>query len=352
MRILQGVLAHYYEKSASQNVFLLDCCWLQGRLKTTLKKCIRHFFGGKTVYDIIIIGAGPAGLTAAVYARRAEKTVLVIEKDTFGGQITHSPRVENYPGFVEISGNELADRMIEQAFEQGAIIELDEVTKIEGTPGDYTVKGLSKEYKGRSVIIASGSHHRRLGLDGEQRLTGSGVSYCAVCDGAFFRGQRVAVVGGGNSALQDAILLSEGCEKLYIVQNLPYLTGEEKLQKILMGRSNVEIITSSVVDRLVGNQELRMIEITNTESGERRAIEVEGMFVCIGQQPENEPFADVVRLDKRGYITADEGCVPYGSPEGIFVAGDCRTKEIRQVTTATADGAVAALAAVKFIDEL
>ena len=304
------------------------------------------------MYDIIIIGAGPAGLTAAIYARRAEKSVLVIEKETFGGQITSSPKVENYPGFVDISGNELADRLIEQALTQGAMIELDCVTKIEGTSGDFTVKCEYKDFKARAVIIAAGSHHRHLGIEGEERLTGSGVSYCAVCDGAFFRGQRVAVIGGGNSALQDAVLMADGCEKIYIVQNLSFLTGEEKLQKILKEKPNVEIITSSVVSKLIGNESLRAIEIKNTENGEERMLEVEGMFVCIGQAPENQPFADVVELDGRGYITADEGCVPYGSPEGIFVAGDCRTKEIRQVTTATADGAVAALAACRFIDEM
>ena len=304
------------------------------------------------MYDIIIIGAGPAGLTAAVYARRAEKSVLVIEKDTFGGQITHSPRVENYPGFVEISGAELADRLLEQVAEQGAMIELDEVVGIEGVPGDFTVKGLGGEYKSRAVIIATGSRHRHLGLEDEERLVGNGISYCAVCDGAFYRGSRVAVIGGGNSALQDAVLLSEGCEKVYLIQNLPYLTGEERLQKILRNRPNVEIITSSVVDRLVGGKELRMIEITNTDSGDRYAIEVEGMFVCIGQQPENEPFANRVELNQWGYIEAGEDCMPTGSAEGIFVAGDCRSKMIRQVTTATADGAVAALAAVRFIDSM
>ncbi|MBO7196006.1 MAG: FAD-dependent oxidoreductase [Clostridia bacterium] len=304
------------------------------------------------MYDIIIIGAGPAGLTAAIYARRAEKQVLVIEKDTFGGQITHSPRVENYPGFSSVSGNELADRLIEQTIEQGAMIELDEVTGIEGTPGDYTVKGVAKDYKARAVIIASGSHHRRLGLDGEERLTGEGISYCAVCDGAFYRGQTVAVIGGGNSALQDAVMLSDGCEKVYVVQNLPYLTGEERLQKILADRPQVEIICSSVVERLVGNESLRAIEILNTESGERRSLSIDGMFVAIGQCPENEPFASVTELNGAGYITADESCVPVGSPDGIFAAGDCRTKSVRQVTTATADGAVAALAAIRFIDSL
>lgn len=304
------------------------------------------------MYDIIIIGAGPAGLTAAIYARRAEKSVLVIEKDTFGGQITSSPKVENYPGFTQISGNELADRLIEQTISHGAMIELDRVVGIEGTPGDFTVKGEYKEYKGKSVIIAAGSHHRKLGIEGEERLTGMGVSYCAVCDGAFFRGQTVAVIGGGNTALQDAVLLSDGCEKVYIVQNLPYLTGESRLQKILADRPNVEIICSSVVSRLVGTDSLRMIEIKNTESGDEYALKVDGMFVCIGQAPENEPFTSVAPIDERGYITAGEDCRPTGAPDGIFVAGDCRTKTVRQVTTATADGATAALAAIKFLEEI
>ena len=304
------------------------------------------------MYDIIIIGAGPAGLTAAIYARRAEKSVLVIEKDTFGGQITSSPKVENYPGFLDISGNELADRLIEQTISHGAMIELDEVTKIEGSLGDFNVICASKSYQARTVIIAAGSHHRRLGIEGEERLTGSGISYCAVCDGAFFRGQRVAVIGGGNSALQDAVLLSDGCEKVYIVQNLPYLTGEGRLQKILSERPNVEIIYSSVVSRIVGNESLRSVEIKNTENGEERSLIVEGMFVAIGQAPENEPFSDVVSLDKWGYITSGESCVPDGAPRGIFVAGDCRTKNVRQVTTATADGATAALNAIRILDEM
>ena len=304
------------------------------------------------MYDIIIIGAGPAGLTAAIYARRADKSVLVIEKETFGGQITSSPKVENYPGFLEVSGNELADRLIEQVFAQGGGIELDTVTAIEGETGNYTVKGESKDYQAKAVIIAAGSHHRKLGIEGEERLTGSGVSYCAVCDGAFFRGQTVAVIGGGNSALQDAVLLSDGCEKVYIVQNLAYLTGEERLRKIIAERPNVEIIYSSVVEKLVGNESLTSIEILNTENGERRSLKVDGMFVCIGQAPENKPFENRVSLDSYGYITADESCVPEGGDGGIFVAGDCRTKSVRQVTTAVSDGATAALAACRFIDEL
>ena len=305
----------------------------------------------KNFYDVVVIGGGPAGLTAAVYARRAEKSVLIIEKESFGGQITKSPRVENYPGFTEISGNELADKFLEQIMVQGAEIELDEVTGIEGGIGDYTVIGATKSYKTKTVILATGAHHRKLGIDGESRLEGQGISYCAVCDGAFFRGGVVAVIGGGNSALQDALLLSDGCEKVYIVQNLPYLTGEERLQNMLRERPNVEIILSSVVDKLLGNESLRGIEISNTESGERRGLTVDGMFVCIGQKPENEAFKNVVSLDERGYVIAGENCET-ASDGGIFVAGDCRTKSIRQVTTATADGAVAALAACRAVDTL
>ena len=304
---------------------------------------------GKTLYDIVIIGAGPAGLTAAIYARRAEKSVLIIEKDSFGGQITHSPRVENYPGFNEISGNELADKLLGQVMNLGAEIELDEIVGIEGTLGAYTIIGNTKNYEAKAVIIATGAHHRKLGLPGENRLEGQGISYCAVCDGAFFKGRSVAVIGGGNSALQDAVLLSDGCEKVYIIQNLAFLTGEESLQKIINQRPNVEIIYSSVVDKLIGNETLRAIEISNTETGERRSITLDGMFVCIGQKPENEAFSKNVSLDERGYIIAGEDCTPERAG-GIFVAGDCRTKSIRQVTTAVADGAVAALAACRVLD--
>ena len=246
------------------------------------------------MYDIIVVGAGPAGLTAALYARRAEKSVLVIEKDTFGGQITHSPRVENYPGFLEMSGNEFADKLIEQVFHQGAEIELDEVVGIEGVAGAYTVKGASKDYLAKSVIIASGSHHRRLGIEGEDKFTGEGISYCAVCDGAFYKGKTVAVIGGGNSALQDAVLLSESCPKVYVIQNLAFLTGETRLVNILEKRDNVEFIYSSVVRGIIGGDTFRGIDIENTETGAKTSLNVDGMFVAIGQVPENEPFASKV----------------------------------------------------------
>lgn len=302
------------------------------------------------MYDIIVIGAGPAGLTAALYARRAEKSVLIIEKSTFGGQITHSPRVENYPGFAVMSGTEFADKLVEQVLGQGAEIELDCVTGICGTKGDYTVKTEGGEYKSRAVIIATGSHHRQLGLDRENDFVGEGISYCAVCDGAFYKGKTVAVVGGGNTALQEAVMLSDLCRKVYIVQNLDFLTGEGMLIKDVEAKQNVSVILSHTVKEIIADDTFKGIVIQNGE--ETKELLVDGVFVAIGQKPENEPFKDVVTLNDYGYIVSGENCLPETDYEGIFVAGDCRTKAIRQVTTATADGAVSALAACKFIDSL
>ncbi len=303
------------------------------------------------MYDIIVVGAGPAGLTAALYALRADKSVLVIEKETFGGQITYSPRVENYPGFSVMSGNEFAEKLIEQVSDQGAEIELDTVTGIEGEAGDFTVHGESGDYKAKAVIIAAGSKHRQLGLPKENELIGEGVSYCAVCDGAFYRGKTVAVIGGGNTALQEAIALSEGCTHVYIVQNLDFLTGEERLQKDIEQKNNITVILGKVVKELLGEGSMTGIVIADNE-GNSETLDVEGIFVAIGQKPENEPFKDVLDLDDWGYIISGEECVPQGAKKGIFVAGDCRTKKIRQVTTATGDGAVAALAACRLVDEL
>ena len=304
------------------------------------------------MYDIIIIGSGPAGLTAALYARRAEKRVLVIEKETFGGQITHSPRVENYPGFEEISGSELGERLLSQAMAQGAEIEFDRVVSIDGQPGSYTVKCDGCEKTARSVIIAAGSKHRTLGLPGEELYTGEGVSYCAVCDGAFYKGKTVAIIGGGNTALQEANMLADTAEKVYVVQNLPFFTGEQNLVKRLSERDNVEVILSTVVTEILGDGAFAGIKIKNTERGEERELLIDGMFVAIGQIPENEPFKNQVGLNSYGYVEAGEDCVPIGAKPGIFVAGDCRSKAIRQVTTATADGAVAALAASRFVDSI
>ena len=304
------------------------------------------------MFDIIVIGAGPAGMTAALYARRAEKSVLVIEKSTFGGQITHSPKVENYPGFQSTSGNELAAVFFEQIMAQGAEIELDTVTGIEGAPGNYTVVTEGGRFEAKSVIIATGSKHRTLGIDGEERYTGEGISYCAVCDGAFYKGRTVAVIGGGNSALVEAVMLSDLCKKVYVIQNLDFLTGEKKLQDALFKKSNVEFILSTVVTGIIGNDAFEGLSLKNEKTGEEMRLAVDGTFVAIGQVPENEPFKDRVTLNDYGYIVSDESCKPEGAMDGIFVAGDCRTKTVRQVTTATADGAAAALLASRFVDSL
>ena len=304
------------------------------------------------MYDIIIIGAGPAGLTAALYARRAEKSVLLIEKETFGGQITHSPRVENYPGFISMSGSELGEKLFEQVLSQGAEIELDTVTGISGKAGVLTVTCENSVHEGKAVIIATGSRHRNLGIENEEKFVGEGISYCAVCDGAFYKDKSVAVIGGGNSALQEAVLLSESCTHVTVIQNLPYLTGEPSLQNILAKRENVSFIYSTVVSGILGDNIFEGLLLRNTETGEETSLTVDGTFVCIGQVPENAAFANVVTLNDYGYVTAGENCLPESTLPGIFVAGDCRTKSIRQVTTATADGAVSALAACRYLDSL
>ena len=298
------------------------------------------------MYDIIIIGAGPAGLTAAVYARRAQKTVLVLEKETFGGQITHAPKVENYPGFLQMSGNEFAEKLLEQALHLEAEIELDEAKEIVDC-GDYKkVVCENATYEGKTVILAAGAKHRLLGVDREEEFTGAGVSYCAVCDGAFYADRIVAVIGGGNSALQEAVMLSELCRQVTLVQNLAFFTGEQRLLDILQQRDNVKFITNTVVDALQGDEVLNEITLKNTVTGEYTDLPVDGIFVAVGQEPENEAFASVVPLDEQGYVDADESC-EIGN--GIFVAGDCRKKRVRQIATAIGDGASAAVAACRYL---
>lgn len=297
------------------------------------------------MYDIIIIGGGPAGLTAAVYAKRANKSVLVIEKSTFGGQITFSPKVENIPGFVSLSGNEFAEKLVEQAMECGADVEMCEVLSI--VDGDIKkVVTDDGEFEGKTVIIATGAKHRLLGLEREEEFIGNGISFCAVCDGAFFKGKDVAVIGGGNSALQEAILLSDLAKKVYVVQNLDFLTGEKKLIEQLENKENVEIILGFVVNSLEGDGELSAINIKSDSNF--RNLKIDGMFIAIGLVPQNDMVKDIVLLDERGYVKSDENAKT--DKKGIFVAGDCRTKNIRQVATACADGAVAALAACDYLD--
>ncbi|MGN0546452.1 MAG: NAD(P)/FAD-dependent oxidoreductase [Acutalibacteraceae bacterium] len=302
------------------------------------------------MYDIIIIGAGPAGLTAALYALRADKSVLVLEKGTFGGQITFSPQIENYPGFNKMSGNEFADRLVDQVISQGAEIEMETVTAVKDNGKTKTVVTEDSEYEAKAVIIAVGVKHRQIGLPNENELVGEGVSYCAVCDGAFFKGQTVAVLGGGNSALQEAVLLSDGCKKVYVIQNLDYFTGEARLVEKLKDKDNVELITGTVISALNGEKSLKSLTLRKESDGSESELEVDGLFVAIGLIPNNEVFSEIAGLDEMGYIDSDESCLT--ATPGVFVAGDCRKKQIRQITTATADGSVAALAACRYIDSL
>ena len=300
------------------------------------------------MHDIIVVGAGPAGLTAAIYARRANKTVLVIEKSTFGGQTTYSPQIENYPGFVTMSGNEFADKLVEQVISQGADIEMETVLSVRDNGETKTVVTDKGEHEAKAVIIAVGVKHRQTGLPNENELVGRGISYCATCDGAFYRNKTVAVLGGGNSALQEAILLSGLCEKVIVIQNLDFLTGEAKLVEKIESKDNVEVITGTVITRLIGDDELNGLTLCKTASGEETDLKVDGLFVAIGLEPDNDRFAELAKLNEYGYFDSDESCTT--ATEGIFAAGDCRSKTIRQITTATADGAVAALAACKYID--
>ena len=298
------------------------------------------------VYDIIIIGGGPAGLTAATYGRRAGKSVLVLEKDAFGGQINWSPRVENFPSHISLTGVELGDMLLAQAMEQGADVELEEVSAVSLDGEIKRVSTLSgAEFEGRSLIIATGARPRMLGLEREAELVGSGVCFCAVCDGAFYKDMPVAVNGGGNSALQDAMLLSEKCSRVYLIHRRDSFRGEAKLLEALRNKDNVEFVLNASVAELLGETELTGIVVE--QEGQRRKIDVAGLFVAIGHKPDNGAFAALMELDEGGYALSGEDCRT--KTEGVFVAGDCRRKSVHQLTTAVADGSVAALAACNYL---
>ncbi len=302
--------------------------------------------------DIVIVGGGPAGMTAALYARRNGKSALVIEKNGFGGQITHSPRVENYPGIPQMSGNEFAEKLLDQILAQGAQIEMETVTGVEDRGESKTVHTLEGgRYDCRAVILACGVRHRTLGLEGEEALIGEGISFCAVCDGDFYAGREVCVAGGGNSALQEALLLSEKCSQVTVVQDLPVLTGEAALQEALRRRSNVRCLTGMRFLRLLTEDgALCGVEVQSRASGETQTLPCAGLFEAVGLLPENGAFASLASLDPQGYFDSDESCLT-GTP-GVFVAGDCRRKAVRQLTTAAADGSSAALAAIRYLDRL
>ncbi len=301
------------------------------------------------MYDIIIVGGGPAGLTAAIYGLRAGKTVLVIEKGGFGGQIAFSPKVENIPGTKLISGAEFADQLTDQAMALGADVELENVIQVQKLEDHFRVDTEEgSAYTGRSVILALGVKHRTLGLPGENELIGHGISFCAVCDGAFYEGQEVAMIGGGNSALQEALLLSEVCKKVTVVQNLADFTGEKKLADALRQKENVQIYFSTLVAGYKATDgELTGLQLKR-ENGETFDIRVDGAFLAVGLEPRNGPFAHLAQTNAWGYFDSAEDCLT--QTPGLFVAGDCRSKRIRQVVTAASDGAIAAMAACSYLD--
>ena len=296
------------------------------------------------MYDSIIIGAGPAGMTAAIYLARANKKVLIIEKETVGGQISSSPLVENYPGYEGISGSVLANNMYNQVDKLGVDIELDEVTDI--IPGKlHTVKTLDNEFKTRTVIIATGVKYRLLGLENEIELIGNGIHFCVSCDGAFYKGKHVAVVGGGNTGIINAIALADMCEKVYLIQDKDKLTGEKILQDKLKQKVNVEVITNSVVSKIIGDDKLEKIIIKNGKK--ENEIIVDGMFISIGLMPQSDFLKGIIDLDKFNYAVSFDTKTKI---DGIFVAGDIRTKPFRQITTAVNDGTTSALYALEYLD--
>lgn len=297
-------------------------------------------------FDIIVIGGGPAGLTAAIYARRAGKSVLVLEKESFGGQIADAPKVENFPGFPAISGVELSDRMYQQAEELGARIELEEVLEIQDGPQKTVVTDYGS-YTGTALILATGMKRRKLDLPGEGDLRG--ISFCAVCDGAFYREQDVAVVGGGNSALQDALFLSELCRHVTLIHRRRSFRADPILVEQLRERENVSFCLSAQVKELRAQDgALTGIIMEDPANGTQLELAVSGLFEAVGHLPEQALLSTLIPLDQAGFAPVGEDCVT--SAAGIFVAGDCRAKEVRQLTTACADGAVAALAASRYCD--
>src|SRR5574344_2529205 len=298
------------------------------------------------MFDIIIIGAGPAGLTAGIYALRANKKIKILEKEGIGGQMASSPLIENYPGIKSISGSELANNLYEQILSLGGDVELETVTKI--VPGKIKkVITEDNEYEAKSVIIAAGAKYRLIGLEKEEDFIGNGISFCVSCDGAFYKEKTVAVIGGGNSAIINAISLCDIAKKVYVIQNLSDLTGEDLMSKTLKQKKNAEIICDATVTLLLQEDGLSGIIINH--KGNKEKIDLDGMFVSIGQVPSNELLKDIVPLDKYGYASSDDACKT--NYDNIFVSGDIRQKAVKQLTTATSDGTVAAICAINYLNK-
>lgn len=299
------------------------------------------------MYDIIIIGAGPAGMTAAIYGKRALKSVLILEAITYGGQIINTLDIENYPVEAHISGFDFATKLYNQVIDLGAEIKYEKVTEIIDKNEYKEVMTSKNTYQAKTIIIATGADNRKLGLENESDLIGKGISYCATCDGNFFKKKDVAVVGGGNTALEDALYLSSIANKVYLIHRRDQFRGDQSVIEKLKEQDNVEFVYNSNVTKLIADESLTSIEVTNKD-GSTKNIPVKGLFIAIGKVPENENFKNLINVDEAGYIIADESC--HTNIPGIFVAGDTRNKELRQLVTATADGAIAATEAVKYLN--
>ncbi|MCQ2381673.1 MAG: FAD-dependent oxidoreductase [Acidaminococcaceae bacterium] len=300
------------------------------------------------IYDIIIVGGGPSGLTAAIYAARAGRTVLVLEKESFGGQRVYSPMVDNYPACPHISGADLANKMVTQAMDAGAECMSAEVTGIFHAESEtFTIQTDMGNYESKALILATGARHRELGLPNEKDLVGNGVSYCAVCDGAFYNDKKVIVIGGGNSALTTALFLADRCKEVTVVHCLQNFQAENTLVEYAKAKANINLVLNKKANRFCDNNGvLESIDFVDNESGKLENFVTDGVFVCIGQQPQSDPFALLGITDDLGYYDADETTITHIS--GLFVAGDGRAKNIRQLTTAVADGATAGLAASEY----
>ena len=299
------------------------------------------------MYDIIIVGAGPAGLTAGIYARRASKKVLILEAISYGGQIINTLDIENYPVEAHISGYEFATKLYNQTKDLGAEILFEKVVEIKDNNDFKEVITTKNTYKAKTIILATGAENRKLKLKNEDELVGKGVSYCATCDGAFYKNKDVAVVGGGNTAIEDALYLTDIAHKVYLIHRRDSFKGEESILEKLKNKDNIEFIYNSNITKLNSDNRLNSIEITNKD-GSVKTIEVSGLFIAVGRVPENQNFAKIINLDESGYVIASEDC--HTNKDGIFVAGDNRVKSVRQLVTATSDGAIAAIEAIKYIN--
>ena len=301
------------------------------------------------MYDIIIVGAGTAGLTAAIYSKRAEKKTLVLDIASYGGQVINTLDIENYPGKPHISGFDFATELFNQAKDLGTEVKFEKVVEIKDNGNTKKVITTKNAYETKSIILATGSENRKLGLENEEKLIGKGISYCATCDGAFYKGKDVAIQGGGNTALEYALYLADMCKTVHLIHRRDTFKAEEYIVNKLKEKDNVKIILNSIVTKLNASNKLESIEVTSN-NGNVNVISVSGLFIAIGHVPENQNFAKIINLDERGYIIAGENC--HTNVNGIYAAGDCRTKILRQLVTATSDGAIAATEAVKYINNI